>query len=179
MRVAITQHPGQPMPNLADDYAPELLNAATAFSIATYRHSRLPLRLFEAARIAIARINGCTVCQAWRTAAHGALLGLEGERAQGGPVPDERFYQALLAGDDSLLDAREALAVGFVREMSLDPQGLAANDALWTRLKQALSDAEIVDLTYCAAGWIGFGRATHVLGIDAMCRLPEPQVEPA
>ena len=27
MRVAITQHPGQPMPNLADDYAPELLNA--------------------------------------------------------------------------------------------------------------------------------------------------------
>ena len=35
MRVATTERPGQPMPNLAEDYAPELLGAATAFSIAT------------------------------------------------------------------------------------------------------------------------------------------------
>ena len=173
MRVAITD-PAGPMPNLADDYAPELVNAGTAFSIATYKNSRLPLRLFEAARIAIAVINGCTVCQAWRTAGHGALLGLAGERAQGGPEPDEAFYRALLAGDDSRLDERERIAVEFARAMSLDPQGLARDEALWTRLKGALSDEQIVDLTYCCAGWIGFGRATHVLGIDTMCSLPAP-----
>lgn len=179
MRVAISQRPGQPMPNLADDYAPELVNAATAFSIATYKSSRLPLRLFEAARIAIAAINGCTVCQAWRTAGHGALLGLEGERAQGGPEPDEAFYGALLAGDDSLLDERERLAVAFARAMSLDPQGLAADEVLWAQLKGALSDEQIVDLTYCCAGWIGFGRATHVLGVDAVCALPELEASAA
>lgn len=175
MRVAITERPGQAMPNLADDFAPELVNAGTAFSIATYRHSRLPLRLFEAARMAIAVINGCTVCQAWRTAAHGALLGLSGERAQGGPEPDEAFYRALLAGDDSLLDTAEKAAVDYVRGMSLDPQGVARDEALWDRLKTALSDEQIVDLTYCAAGWIGFGRATHVLGVDSVCQLPHAE----
>lgn len=179
MRVAITERPGQAMPNLAEAYAPDLLNAATAFSIATYKNSRLPLRLFEAARIAIAVINGCTVCQAWRTAGHGALLGLEGERAQGGPEPDEAFYRALLAGDASGLDGAEGLAVEFARKMSLDPQGLAADESLWSRVKQALSDDQIVDLTYCCAGWIGFGRATHVLGVDAACQLPEPQADAA
>ncbi len=179
MRVAITERPGQAMPNLAEAFAPDLVNAATAFSIATYQHSRLPLRLFEAARIAIAVINGCTVCQAWRTAGHGGLLGLEGERAQGGPEPDEAFYRALLAGDDSKLEERERLAVDFARKMSLDPQGLATDENLWARLKQALSDDQIVDLTYCCAGWIGFGRATHVLGVDVMCQLPALEADAA
>jgi alkylhydroperoxidase family enzyme len=178
MRVAITDAAG-PMPNLADDYAPELINAATAFSIATYKYSRLPLRLFEAARMAIAVINGCTVCQAWRTAGHGALLGLEGQRAQRGPEPDEAFYRALLRGDDSLLDERERLAAEFARAMSLDPQGLATDEGLWAQLKAVLGDEEIVDLTYCCAGWIGFGRATHVLGVDALCRLPAAGAEAA
>lgn len=178
MRVAI-EDPAGPMPDLADQYAPELVNAATAFSIATYKYSRLPLRLFEAARMAIAVINGCTVCQAWRTAGHGALLGLDGERAQGGPEPDEAFYRALLRGDDSLLDERERLAAEFARAMSLDPQGLALDEGQWARLKAALGDEEIVDLAYCCAGWIGFGRATHVLGVDAMCRLPAAGAEAA
>ena len=179
MRVAIPERPGQAMPNLADTYAPDLVNAATAFSIATYQHSRLPLRLFEAARIAIALINGCTVCQAWRTAGHGALLGLQGDRAQGGPEPDESFYRALLAGDETQLSQGERVAVEFARAMSLDPQGLAEDQGLWSRLKDALGDEEIVDLTYCCAGWIGFGRATHVLGVDAMCSLPPAEAEAA
>ncbi len=172
MRVAITERPGQPMPNLAEDYAPELLGAATAFSIATYRHSILPRRLFEAARIAIAAINGCTVCRDWRTGRDSFLLGIGPGEGTAGEDPDEAFYAAVMAGDLSRLDPRERLAVLYVQAMSLDPRGLAADDALWAELKAALSDSEIVDLTYCAAGWIGFGRATHVLGIDAACTLP-------
>ena len=174
MRVAVTERPGQPMPNLAEDYAPELLGAATAFSIATYRHSILPRRLFEAARIAIAAINGCTVCRDWRTGRHSHLLGIGPGEGTAGDDPDEDFYRAVMAGDLSTLDPRERIAVRYVQAMSNDPQGLAADEPLWAELKAALSDAEIVDLTYCAAGWIGFGRATHVLGVDAACTLPEP-----
>ncbi|MEO7635836.1 MAG: carboxymuconolactone decarboxylase family protein [Sphingomicrobium sp.] len=175
MRVAITERPGQPMPNLAEDYAPELLGAAGAFSVATYRHSILPRRLFEAARIAIAAINGCTVCSDWRTGRDSFLLGIgEGEGTKGSD-PDEAFYAAIMVGDLSHLDPREAIAVRYVQAMSLDPRGLAADEALWAELKAALSDEEIVDLTFCAAGWIGFGRATHVLGIDSACALPGRQ----
>lgn len=174
MRVAFDDQSG-PMPNLADRYAPELLGAAGAFSVATYTHSILPIREFEAARIAIAAINGCTVCQAFRTGGHSFLLGIGEDEGVRGERPDEAFYAAILAGDLSGLDAREMLAVEFARAMSLDPQGLAEDEPLWARMKAAYSDAEIVDLTYCCAGWIGFGRATHVLGVDAACALPEPK----
>ena len=172
MRVAYDQPPGEAMPNLAALYAPDLLGAAGAFSVATYRHSILPRRLFEAARIAIAAINGCTVCRDWRTGRDSHLLGIGAGEGTAGADPDEHFYRAVMAGDYSALDPREAIAVRYVQRMSIDPQGLAADEPLWTELKAALSDAEIVDLTYCAAGWIGFGRATHVLGVDAACALP-------
>ena len=172
MRVAYDQPPGEAMPNLASRYAPDLLGAAGAFSVATYRHSILPRRLFEAARIAIAAINGCTVCRDWRTGRDSFLLGIGDGEGTMGSDPDEAFYSALMAGDVSQLDPREAVAVRYVQAMSNDPRGLAADEPLWAELKAALSDAEIVDLTYCAAGWIGFGRATHVLGIDAACTLP-------
>lgn len=173
MRVAFDDQSG-PMPNLAERYAPELLGAAGAFSVATYKHSILPIREFEAARMAIAAINGCTVCKSFRTGGHSFLLGIgEGEGVDG-HRPDEAFYAAVLAGDLDGLSARERLAVEFARAMSLDPQGMAADEALWARIKAAFSDAEIIDLAYCCAGWIGFGRATHILGVDAACALPEP-----
>lgn len=163
-----------PMPNLAEKYAPELLGAAGAFSVATYKNSILPMRVFEAARMAIAAINGCTVCQAFRTGGHSFLLGVEEDEGVQGERPDERFYAAILAGDLIQLDEREKIAVEFARGMSLDPQGIAADETFWARFKAAFSDREIVDLTYCCAGWIGFGRATHILGVDAACALPEP-----
>ncbi|WP_395621949.1 carboxymuconolactone decarboxylase family protein [Sphingomonas daechungensis] len=173
MRVAFDDQAG-PMPNLAERYAPELLGAAGAFSVATYRHSILPMRVFEAARIAIAAINGCTVCKAFRTGGHSFLLGIgEGEGVRGSR-PDEAFYAAVLAGDLDGLDEQERLAAEYARAMSLDPQGLADDETMWSQMKAVFSDEEIVDLTYCCAGWIGFGRATHVLGVDAACALPEP-----
>jgi alkylhydroperoxidase family enzyme len=173
MRVAFDNSAG-PMPNLAERYAPELLGASGAFSVATYKHSILPMRLFEAARLAIAAINGCTVCQAFRTGGHSYLLGIDEGEGVRGARPSEDFYAAVLAGDYSDLDERERLAVEFARGMSLDPQGIADDESFWARFKAAFSDEEIVDLAYCCAGWIGFGRATHILGVDAACALPQP-----
>jgi len=175
MRVAFEQKPGQPLGDLSSRYSPEMLKAAGAFSHATYQHSRLPLRLFEAARIATAVINGCIICMNWRSARDVQLLGIERSTDKMGDEPDENFYQAVLEGDLSVLDARERLAVRFAQKMGTEPRSLSADEAFWTELKAVLSDSEIVDLTYCCAGWIGLGRAAHVLGIDTACQIPELQ----
>jgi hypothetical protein len=36
-------------------------------------------------------------------------------------------------------------------------------------MKAAFSDEEIVDLSYCIAGWMGLGRVGHALGTDRVC----------
>jgi alkylhydroperoxidase family enzyme len=56
--------------------------------------------------------------------------------------------------------------------MGLDPQGLAQDEGFWARFKAAFSDDEIVDLSFCVAAWIGFGRVAHALGIDTVCAIP-------
>lgn len=176
MRVGLDRTPANGLVTLEAQYSPELLGAGMGFTFATYQHSRLPLRLFEAARIATAVINGCTACMNWRSARDVRLLGVEGGIAKAGPEPDEAFYQAVLADDVSVLDRREAIAVRFAQRMGTEPRALAADDAFWAEVKAALSDEEIVDLTYCCASWIGLGRAAHVLGMDTACAVPDLQV---
>jgi alkylhydroperoxidase family enzyme len=179
MRVALTPNPANFFPNLGEAYTPEIIAASSAFSFATYQHSKLPLRLFEAARIATAVINGCVVCKNWRSARDVSVMGLDSGVIDRGPVPDEDFYQAVLANDLDALDPRERLAVLYVQRMGEDPQALAADEDFWTALKAALSDAEIVDLTYCCACWMGLGRAAHVLGLDTACAIPTHQMAEA
>lgn len=175
MRIACNLEPGTVIPDFSVITSPELVKAGSAFTFATYQHSRLPLRLFEAARIVTAVINGCAGCMAWRSARDVNLLGVEGGIEAAGPEPDEAFYQALLADDLSLLDTRERLAARFAQRMGTDPRGLSADDAFWAEMKANLTDAEIVDLTYCTASWIGMGRVMHVLGMDSVCALPSQQ----
>lgn len=55
--------------------------------------------------------------------------------------------------------------------MGLDPQGLARDERFWTQVRAAFRDAEIVDLCYSIAAWMGLGRATHVLGMDGVCTI--------
>ncbi len=171
MRVT-TEQGSEPIPSLAPQYSPQIIRASDGFAQAVYQHSILSLRIFEAARIATAVINGCTICMNWRTARDAGLMGLEQTVADHGPAPDEAFYQAVLAGRDDGLDTREALAARYARAMGENPRGLAEDEALWSSMKQAFSDAEIVDLTYCIAAWMGLGRVAHVLGIDAACAIP-------
>ncbi len=179
MRVALPQGSG-PIPSLAPAYSAEIIRASDGFARAVYQHSILPLRVFEAARIATAVINGCTICMNWRTARDAEFMGLKDAVRGRGPEPDEAFYQAVLAGRDDYLDAREALAARYARSMGQDPRGLATDEALWAEMKQRFSDAEIVDLTYSLAAWMGLGRVAHVLGIDAACAIPTHQTkEPA
>ncbi len=172
MRVSLPSHVDQMFPDLSEAYVPEIIAASSAYSQATYKHSKLPLRLFEAARIATAVINGCIVCKNWRAARELPLFGMSGGIDTNGPAPDEAMYQAVLAGDLSSLDAKERIAVLYTQRMGLDPQGLASDDGFWAEVKAVLSDEEIVDLTYCIACWMGLGRAAHVLGLDTACNIP-------
>jgi alkylhydroperoxidase family enzyme len=173
MRILLPQHAStNPVKHLADHYAHELVTAGLQFSAATYFRSSLSLREFECARIRTAQINGCHLCQAWRTERdvvkmYGSESGIRGE------LPDAIFHQSI--GSDwrnsSVFSDRERLAIEYAEGVGLSPDGIANDDAFWDRMKRAYSDEEVVDLSFCLAAWIGLGRAIHVLGLDTVCAL--------
>lgn len=180
MRVELDPQPHNPIPSLSVQYPSEIIQAGSAFALAAYQHSKLPLRLFEACRVATAVINGCTVCMNWRAQRDLAMLGLQGGvTEQAGPAPDEAMYRAVLDGDLASLSERERLAVHFSQAMGTDPRGLAEDEQFWCELKAVMTDEEIVDLTHCTAAWIAMGRVAHVLGIDSACSMGGPLAEAA
>ncbi len=114
-----------------------LTGPAARFSDAVYTLSTLPVREFEAARITMARINDCHLCQTLRT--------------PGGP--DEAFYDSVLGDSDDpqALTDREVLAGEFARRFATDH--LNMDDDLWQRLHAAFSDDELVELGLCVGSW--------------------------
>ena len=171
IEVAKSNQDGNLMAGPGDIYAPEISSAGNEFASTIYRHSRLPLRTFEAARMATAIINGCLICKNWRAHRDVPKLGIQTGVIDNGEIPDEEFYQALLDDDLSSLDKKEKLAVEFARLMGTAPQELSADDEFWKELKLSFTDAEITDLTYSVAGWMGMGRVFHVLGMDQNCSI--------
>lgn len=174
MRVELAPQPGNAIPDISAQYCREITRAGGEFSMAPYRYSKLPLRMFEACRIATAVINGCIVCMNWRSQRDLRLLGIEHGVIDQDDAPDEAMYQAVLNGDLSSLSERERLAVQYSQRMGTDPRGLSGDEAFWTKLKGALSDEEIVDLTYSTAAWMALGRVAHVLGVDTACSVGGP-----
>ena len=169
IEVAKSNQDGNLMAGPGDIYAPEISSAGNEFASTIYRHSRLSLRTFEAARMATAIINGCLICKNWRAHRDVPKLGIQTGVIDNGAIPDEEFYQALLDDDLSPLDKKEKLAVEFARLMGTAPKELSADDEFWKELKLSFTDAEITDLTYSIAGWMGMGRVFHVLGMDQNC----------
>jgi alkylhydroperoxidase family enzyme len=137
---------------------PEMGIGAGALSHAIYEQSIVPVRERELARMRIALINGCAICQQWRSTpgAAGAL--------------DESDYAGVAAWQSSpRYSERERLAIEYAERFALAHDGL--DDAFFARLHEAFSDAEILDLTVCIGGFLALGRTLHVLGIDDACRL--------
>ncbi len=142
-----------------------LAGPAGAYSDAVYKRSALGIREFEAARITVARINGCVLCLGWRTARDVPDRG-----ASPDDVP-ESFYAAVL--DDpagGALSDRERLAAEFARRYCTDHTSM--DDAFWAELRAAYTDAELVDLALCVASWLALGRFNAVFDIDGGCRVP-------
>ena len=88
-----------------------------------------------------------------------------------GEAPDEVFYSNLLDGNYDNLSSQELVAVQFAQAMGEDPKSLSRDEKFWAKVKSVFSDAEITDLTYCIAGWMGMGRVAHVLGLDQNCEI--------
>ena len=157
-------------------HATEIMAAAAAFSKAVYQHTQLPLREFEGARYRIAQINGCMICQQFRSARDvQSMFAATGTRpahlvSDNGPAPDEAFYAAVENWRTSdLLAPREKLAIEYAERFAEEPKVLADDEAFWERAHALYSDGELVDLSHCVAAWMGLGRVAHVLGFDSVC----------
>ena len=137
---------------------PEMGLGAGALSHAVYEQSIIPVRERELARMRIAQINDCAICQQWRKTAGTAEALTEADFAH---VADWRTYPGY--------SERDRLAVEYAERFALDHLNL--DDEFFARFRAAYSDAEVLDLTVCIGAWIGLGRTMNVLGIDSTCRI--------
>ena len=169
MRLTLDQTNDNSVTGPGDLYAKDISGADNAFAYAIYEHSKLPLRVFEAARISTAMINGCKICMNWQSKRDVHQMGIVGGVTNNGEPPDDTFYSNLLKGNLEGLSSRELVAVQFAKAMGTKPKKLAQDEKFWAQVKEVFSDAEIADLTYCIAGWMGMGRVAHVLGLDSNC----------
>jgi alkylhydroperoxidase family enzyme len=137
---------------------PEMGMGAGALSHAIYDQSIVPVRERELARMRIAMINGCAICQQWRK-----TPGAEGQ------VSEDDYAAIAEWRVAELFSERERLAIEYAERFALAHDDI--DDAFFRRLRAAFSDAEILDLTVCIGGWLALGRTLHVLGLDDACRL--------
>lgn len=122
------------------------------------------------------RRSGCASSRpracAWRSstaacsASTGALVRRDGRRVEDGFDHEVEQWRRSTA-----LDERARLAAEYAERYAVDHHGL--DDAFWTRMREHYSDREIAELTMCLGSWIAFGRLNHVLGLDAVCSVPE------
>ena len=137
---------------------PEMGMGAGTLSHAVYEQSILPVRERELARMRIAQINDCAICQQWRKTAGTADAMTEADFAH---VSDWTTYPGY--------SERERLAIEYAERFALDHR--AIDDSFFERLHAEYTDAEILDLTVCIGAWLALGRTMNVLGIDDSCRI--------
>ncbi|AWK70277.1 carboxymuconolactone decarboxylase [Rhodococcus oxybenzonivorans] len=140
--------------------SPELGKALGGFTDAVYNRNRLPLRVREIARMAIAVANECAVCR--------------GARDGGGPDAgiDEHFYDHVLEWESwPGYGERERTAAEFAYRFATDHTALREDEDFWQRCHAHFSDELLTDLALSCALWLGTGRVLRVLDIGQSCRL--------
>jgi alkylhydroperoxidase family enzyme len=155
--------------------------AMEQLSAAVYQETTLSYREAEGARIRIAHINGCLMCQGYRIAEHlsVALQKMDSAEAPNtgekrGEAPTEEFYAAVSADwrASEAFSKRERLAIEYAERIALKPVPLPYDDDFWDRLHAHFDAGEIADLTYSITTWIATGRVVHALGLDGACAIP-------
>jgi alkylhydroperoxidase family enzyme len=123
-----------------------------------YQDSILPADERELARMRIAQINDCIACSDFRAPSvldAGVAADLYEHVAEYGTYPG--------------YTPRQRLAIEFADRFATDHASL--DDAYFSRLREAFSDEEVLDLTLCVAVFLGLGRSLSVLGIDQSCAM--------
>ena len=108
----------------------------------------------------IAQINGCNVCLQWRFP----------EMADRGVT--EELYEHVEDPANGNYSEQELLAIEYADKFALDHRSL--DDAFFTRLRAAFTDAEIVELTAMIGNWLAFGRFQAVLDVAEACAWAPP-----
>lgn len=148
----------EPLTRRVWELRPQLRDATDAMTRAVFEQSELSPRLRELLRMRIAQINGCLVCMAFRDgAARDDGVDEETLRQVGSPISDDRF------------SARDRLVMDFAERFALAHHLI--DDAYFATLREHFDDGEILDLTFCVARFLAFGRLTRVLGLDDECAL--------
>ena len=123
-----------------------------------YGKSILPADEREVARMRIAQLNACDACADFRAPS----------------VQDAGVFEELYEHVDDPASypgytPRQRLAIEYAERFASDHQNI--DDDFVERLRDAFSDAEVLDLTMCCAVFVGLGRALEVLGIDQATEL--------
>jgi len=167
------EHADNPIGYAIQNLRPELTGPLYDLSKAVYQNARLPLREFEAVRARIAQINGCQICQRFRSIddVPTYLAGLGEDPAHGvhthGPAPDEEFYLGIGEWRDSPnYTARERIALEYAERFSEAPDALGYDEDFWQRAKAVFSEEELYELAIVIGCFVATGRYVHVLGFD-------------
>lgn len=180
-RIPITQPHGHEGAVLPHSYRPRMAAAMEQLAAAVYQETTLSFREAEGARIRIAHINGCLMCQAYRISDDLAaalqkmdLAETPNVGANRGEAPGKPFYEAVATSTHTsdAFSARERLSIEYAERIALDPEPLPYDDEFWERLHAQFDDGEIADLSFSIATWIATGRVVHALGLDGACAVP-------
>lgn len=155
-RIDVPDGPGGP-PKQVWNLRSELLPTVTAMIDGPYKHSLLPVREREAARVRIAELNDCRICRDFR--ARSAI--------EGGATADLYAHVSDAHAHHGYTE-RERLAVEFAERFVLDHTNI--DDDFFRRLRTAFGDDEILDLAICCGVFMGLGRVLAVLGIEPVER---------
>ncbi len=118
-----------------------------------YQKSVLPPEEREVARMKIAQLNACGACSTFRAP---SVLSAGVTEDLYEHLDDYRTY-------DGYTD-RQRLAIEYAEQFANEHTSI--EDELFTKLRSAFSDPEILDLTMCVAVYLGLGRSLAVLGIE-------------
>ena len=135
---------------------PEMGKALQDLSIAVYANSILSPRVREAARMRVAEINDCLVCQRWRVP----------ELADHGVTEELYAHVSEYATHEEYSEA-ERLAIEYAERFALNHKSI--DDEFFDRLRTQFTDPEILDLSICVGNWVAFGRVTMLLDLDEAC----------
>jgi uncharacterized peroxidase-related enzyme len=113
----------------------------------------LKRRYLELALVVVSQLNSCEYC----VAHHGPMLTVEG-------ISSEGIASLLDAQNHPGLDEVDRLVVEFARQVTLEPNRM--RDAIFDRLREHFSNAEIVELTWRIARCGAFNRFNDVLQLE-------------
>jgi AhpD family alkylhydroperoxidase len=133
---------------------PEMGELVEKMISTVYQRSILPAEEREVARMRVAQLNACVACSNFRAPSVVAA-----------GVNEELYQHVAEAGTHAGYSRRQKLAVEFAERFATDHRQI--DDDLFSRLRSAFTDPEILDLTMCVAVYLGLGRTLEVLGIDS------------